>query len=156
MLRNLTLLFLLLRPLPRLSVVRIVGMINNLNANFPPGVSEYINIASVAQLNLEIMQHGCIFGVAGEHAYYAKVRIFLWLPVVLGGALCLVYGARLSFWRLRPSASLPWASARDRSLRFQDQLCNVGCHAFNMLYVSAGCPPGCVASHPLLRAGTRR
>ena len=114
-------------------------MIDNIRIPFPDGVKEYINVAAIAQLNLEIMQHGCIFGEA-EDAYYAKVRNFFWLPVVLVGTLCSVYAARVTFWRLRPSSSQPSVSVTDRTQRFRDQLCSLGCCLFNLLYVSPGCP----------------
>jgi hypothetical protein len=116
-------------------------MIKNIEVPFPPGVSDYINVAAIAQLNLEIMQHSCVFGEA-EEAYYTKVRIFFWLPVFLVGTLCLVYGAYVSFWRLRPltaelqASGYVSASATDRLERFRDQLCSVGCCVFTMLYVS--------------------
>ncbi len=45
---------------------QIVGMINNLNVPFPAGVSDYINIAAITQLNLEIMQHSCVLGDAED------------------------------------------------------------------------------------------
>jgi hypothetical protein len=110
-------------------------MIKNIEVPFPPGVSDYINVAAIAQLNLEIMQHSCVFGEA-EEAYYTNVRIFFWLPVFLVGTLCLVYGAYVSFWRLRPVTAELQASATDRLERFRDQLCSVGCCVFSMLYVS--------------------
>ena len=66
--------------------VQIIGMIANINIPFPSGVSEYIRLASIAQLNLEIMQHGCVFGEA-DNAYYAKVRFCFWLPVHCGRPL---------------------------------------------------------------------
>jgi hypothetical protein len=112
-------------------------MINNINVPFPPGVSAYIGIAAIAQLNLEIMQHNCIFAEE-EESYYSKVKTFFWLPLVLVGALCLVYVARLAFWRLRPATpdSDPEASAIDRTQRFRDQLCSVGCCVLNMLYAT--------------------
>ena len=117
--------------------VQIIGMINNIDAPFPSGVAEYIGIAAIAQLNLEIMQLSCIFGEA-EDAYYSRVRLFFWIPIVLVGALCLVYAARVSLWRLKPATpdSEPSASAADsdRAQRFRDQLCSWGCSVFNMMY----------------------
>ena len=121
-----------LATIPLLSTLQIIGVINNINAAFPDGVAQYINIASVAQLNLEIMQLSCVFGEP-EDAYYGKVRIFFWLPIVLAGTLCLVYIVGTLFWRMTSEAS---ASATDRTQRFRDRLCNVGCCVFNTLYVS--------------------
>ncbi len=121
-----------LATIPLLSTLQIIGVINNINAAFPDGVAQYINIASVAQLNLEIMQLSCVFGEP-EDAYYGKVRIFFWLPIVLAGTLCLVYIVGTLFWRMTSEAS---ASATDRTQRFRDRLCNVGCCVFNSLYVS--------------------
>ena len=121
-----------LATIPLLSTLQIIGVINNINAVFPDGVAQYINIASVAQLNLEIMQLSCVFGEP-EDAYYGKVRIFFWLPIVLAGTLCLVYIVGTLFWRMTSEAS---ASATDRTQRFRDRLCNVGCCVFNTLYVS--------------------
>jgi hypothetical protein len=121
-----------LATIPILSALQVVGMITNINANFPDGVSEYINIAAIAQLNLEIMQHACLFGDT-EYAYYGKVRIFFWFPVILVGAIGLVYAAGMVFWQMPSKSS---ASALDRSQRFRDQLCSVGCCVFNLLYGS--------------------
>jgi hypothetical protein len=111
-------------------------MIDNINLPFPDGVAEYIKVAAIVQLNLGIMQQSCIFGET-EDAYYAKVRNFFWFPVVLVGAMCLVYGARVMVWRLGPSAASPSALVTDRTQRFRDQLCSVGCCVFGLLYVSA-------------------
>ena len=136
---------------------QIVGMINNLNVPFPAGVSNYINVAAITQLNLEIMQHSCVLGVeedaCARHAhardapmrerkaprarnrYYSKVRMFFWLPVLLVGGLGLVYGAQLARWKLGTSGyQLSSSIAADRSQRFRDQLCSVGCCVFNLLY----------------------
>ena len=89
-----------------------MGLISDMEVPFPDGVSYYIKLASVAQLNLEVMQHSCIFGGnAYAYAFYDKVRIFLWLPVFLGSVSCFIYGARLAFWRLRPMAAEPSAAS---------------------------------------------
>ena len=110
-------------------------MIANINIPFPPGVSDYIRIASIAQLNLEIMQHGCIFGEP-EESYFTKVRFCFWLPVFIAAALCLFYGTHVAVWRIRGSAqSEPPALASDRAERVRDRLCSVGCCMFNFLYV---------------------
>jgi hypothetical protein len=122
-----------LATIPILSTLQIIGMITNINAAFPDGVSQYINIAAIAQLNLEIMQHACLFGDA-EEAFYGKVRIFFWLPVALVVALCLVYATGMVFWRV---TSEPSASATDRTQRFRDRLCSVGCCVFTLLCVPA-------------------
>ncbi len=115
--------------------VQIIGMIANINIPFPSGVSEYIRLASIAQLNLEIMQHGCVFGEA-DNAYYAKVRFCFWLPVLIVAALCVVYATQRTVWRMRGSAqSEPPALASDRAERVRDRLCSVGCCMFNFLYV---------------------
>jgi len=115
--------------------VQIIGMIANINIPFPSGVSEYIRLASIAQLNLEIMQHGCVFGEA-DNAYYAKVRFCFWLPVFIVAALCVVYATERTVWRIRGSAqSEPPALASDRAERVRDRLCSVGCCMFNFLYV---------------------
>ena len=112
-----------------------IGMIANINIPFPSGVSEYIRLASIAQLNLEIMQHGCVFGEA-DNAYYAKVRFCFWLPVFIVAALCVVYATERTVWRMRGSAqSEPPALASDRAERVRDRLCSVGCCMFNFLYV---------------------
>ena len=115
--------------------VQIIGMIANINIPFPSGVSEYIRLASIAQLNLEIMQHGCVFGEADD-AYYAKVRFCFWLPVFIVAALCMVYATQRTVWRIRGLAqSEPPALASDRAERVRDRLCSVGCCMFNFLYV---------------------
>jgi hypothetical protein len=115
--------------------VQIIGMIANINIPFPPGVSDYIRIASIAQLNLEIMQHGCIFGEP-EESYFTKVRFCFWLPFFIAAALCLFYGTHVAVWRIRGSAqSEPPALASDRAERVRDRLCSVGCCMFNFLYV---------------------
>ena len=115
--------------------VQIIGMIANINIPFPSGVSEYIRLASIAQLNLEIMQHGCVFGEA-DNAYYAKVRFCFWLPVFIVAALCVVYATQRTVWWIRGSAqSEPPALASDRAERVRDRLCSVGCCMFNFLYV---------------------
>ncbi len=140
---------------------QIMGLISNMEVPFPDGVSYYIKLASVAQLNLEVMQHSCIFG---EHAYayYDKVRIFFWLPVFLGSVSCFIYGARLAFWRLRPMAAEPSAaselseSATDHLERFRDQLCSVSCYIFNLVYAFCKRPASVVDMACALLAGTHR
>jgi hypothetical protein len=121
-----------LATIPILQALQVVGMIANINVQFPDGVADYIHIAAIAQLDLEIMQHSCLFGSAVD-AYYTKVRAFFWLPVFLVGALCLVYTATILVWRMASGSS---ASATDRTQRLRDQLCSVGCCVFTLLYVA--------------------
>jgi hypothetical protein len=80
----------------------------------------------VAQLNLEIMQHQCIFG-EDEHADYAKVRLFFWLPFLLFFVLGLL---GCLFHLLRARSSLVKDLEASRS-----QLVSFGCGLFNLLYV---------------------
>ena len=52
-------------------------------------MSEYIRVAAITALNLEVMQHKCILG-EDEYAFYAKIRFFFWLPFLLFGMLGLL------------------------------------------------------------------
>ncbi len=85
--------------------MQIIGQMVNIQIPFHPIVSHYIRIAAVAQLNLEIMQHSCLFGEE-ELAVYSKIRFFFFLPILLFGALG-VLGVLLQLHAKAKSAANP-------------------------------------------------
>ncbi len=123
----------------------------NIKIKFHPIVEEYIYICSVAQLNLEVMQHSCVVGEE-DYAFYGKIRFFFWLPFLLFGSLGLV-GFVLVKMHLRFPQTLSGVSERSleepdspvaaeasntpavvRERRIRAQLSSVGCGLFNVLY----------------------
>ena len=107
-------------------LLQIIGQMRQIKIPFHPILAVYIRIAAVAQLNLEIMQHQCILG-EDEHADYAKVRLFFWLPFLLFLVLGLL-GCLLHLLRARSSLVKDLEASRS-------QLVSFGCGLFNLLYV---------------------
>ena len=114
-------------------------------------MSEYIRVAAITALNLEVMQHKCILG-EDEYAFYAKIRFFFWLPFLLFGTLGLVG----SIHALRTAKS----SSETDSEALRSRLANTGCGLFNFLCASPqsfpSTRPGWHASLLTLRAHCQR
>ncbi len=120
-------------------MLQMVGLMRQIKIPFHPIIAAYIRIAAVAQLNLDIMQHKCLFG-EDENAVYAKIRLFFWIPFLLFGLLGLL-GCLLHVLRAK------WSLGAD-SEASKSQLTSVGCGLFNLLYVLRPCAHASI--HPLL------
>ena len=116
-----------LSAVPILSAMQIIGLMSHVKIPFHPIVSAYIKIAQIAQLNLDVMQHSCLFG-EDEYAFYARIRFFFWLPFLLFGMLGLL-GCLRHLLRSKMRAS----SMADPEASMSQLAC-FGCGLFNILY----------------------
>ena len=112
-------------PTKKTVVSQIIGQMRNIDVPFHWTVAEYIRIAGVTQLNLELLQLSCIFG-NDDYAFYTKVRGLFWLPFLLFGTLGLI-GCLHHLLRAKSiSGTDPTAPS--------SQLASFGCGLFNILY----------------------
>ena len=107
-------------------LLQIIGMYQTSHLPFPSAVSLCIQVAAVAQLNLEIMGLDCIFG-SNELDHYNMVRRSVWYPIGVGGLLLAIFTAAWTVSRIRGTDGS--TMARD----VKERLTSIGSCVFNLL-----------------------
>ena len=110
----------------RCFLLQIIGMYQTSHLPFPSAVSLCIQVAAVAQLNLEIMGLDCIFG-SNELDHYNMVRRSVWYPIGAGGLLLAIFTAAWIVSRIRGTDGS--TMARD----VKERLTSIGSCIFNLL-----------------------